>query len=66
MCTQDYIMYSCGCAQKGEFRQCDDKYDSQSNLQCSVTNRHDKRSRNYCPKHLIKETKDAKLYTESN
>ncbi|KAF4493830.1 hypothetical protein FAGAP_10059 [Fusarium agapanthi] len=41
----------------GEFEQCDEKYEAQSNLQCDTPTRVVKESRNYCAKHLVKESK---------
>ncbi|KAH7247992.1 hypothetical protein B0J15DRAFT_499129 [Fusarium solani] len=57
MCLQVYLLYTCGCAQKGEFRQCDAKFDAGSMLQCDKADREDKHLRGYCSKHLIKESK---------
>lgn len=61
MCTQITIIYRCGCPQKGEFKQCDPKYDGESNLQCAQTNVEEERPQCYCPKHL---PKDSKALTE--
>lgn len=55
--TQEYNVYKCGCVNKGEFHQCDIKYDAQSNLQCDRPGRRNVESRNYCAKHLVKESK---------
>ncbi|KAI0002679.1 hypothetical protein F4779DRAFT_603195 [Xylariaceae sp. FL0662B] len=57
MCFQDYNIYKCGCVNKGEFHQRDEKYEAQSNLQCDHPERRNKPSRNYCAKHLVKEDK---------
>lgn len=57
MCTQQYLNYQCGCRTKGEFKQCDAKYNAQSNLQCAKTNVVEVPSRCYCPKHLPKDDK---------
>ncbi|OBR02544.1 hypothetical protein CH63R_13770 [Colletotrichum higginsianum IMI 349063] len=57
MCTQEYTVYRCGCVEIGEFYQCDEKYDAQSSLKCSLQTRSNKESRNYCSKHLVSEDK---------
>ena len=62
MCTQVYNIYQCGCKAKGEFKQCDAKYNAQTNLQCDITEREDLVSRNYCSKHMPKEGKAKTEY----
>lgn len=62
MCTQRYHVYQCGCRTKGEFIQCDRLYERQSNLQCNITLADELTSRNYCPKHLPKESKATTEY----
>lgn len=57
MCDQIYNSYRCGCTKIGEFEQCDEKYQAQSNLQCDTPTRVVKESRSYCAKHLVKESK---------
>ncbi|KXT08085.1 hypothetical protein AC579_10450 [Pseudocercospora musae] len=53
----------CGCRAKGEFKQCDEKYNAQTNLQCATTTRDEQTSRNYCPKHMPKDNKATTQYT---
>ncbi|KAG9228423.1 hypothetical protein BJ875DRAFT_389449 [Amylocarpus encephaloides] len=62
MCTQIYHVYQCGCRMKGEFKQCDEKYNAETNLQCDRTNNDDVVSRNYCSKHMPKEGKATTQY----
>ena len=63
MCTQDYYNYQCGCRNKGEFRQCDEKYDSGCNVQCAQTQANELQSRSYCSTHLLKEGKGGVMYS---
>lgn len=53
MCTQDVINYRCGCKATGEFHQCDERYNEQSNLKCDRVPKTNIDSRNYCAKHLV-------------
>ena len=62
MCTQFYHQYQCGCKQKGEFKQCERLYEAQSNLQWAQTGSESLISRNYCPKHLLRENKATTEY----
>lgn len=62
MCEQVYLIYQCGCRAKGEFKQCDRLYDQQLSLQCDVANIHESTVRNYCPKHLPKESEATTAY----
>lgn len=57
MCKQIYYVYTCGCSTKGEFKQCEEKYEAQSILRCHKPTREDSLSRNYCSNHLVDETK---------
>ncbi|TQN65050.1 hypothetical protein CSHISOI_10416 [Colletotrichum shisoi] len=66
MCTQEYNVYRCGCVKIGEFYQCDEKYNAQSNLKCSLQTRSNKESRNYCSKHLVSENKAKDEFRERN
>lgn len=62
MCTQVFHEYQCGCKIKGELKQCDRLYDQESNLQCYETATETMTSRNYCAKHMPKETKAKTAY----
>jgi len=42
--------------------QCDRLFDEKLALQCAVTNKQDKTSRNYCPNHLPQEKDAEKVY----
>ena len=64
MCKQMYTLYTCGCKPKGEFVQCDAKYNAQSNLQCARTETGINESRNYCSEHLVKDNKATMKYTK--
>lgn len=63
MCTQDYFIYHCGCKTKGEFRQCDEKYDTALNVRCAKTATNDVPSRSYCGNHLVKEDTATVFYS---
>lgn len=63
MCTQVYVKYQCGCKDEGEFKQCDAKYNAESNLQCDHTQEDERTSRNYCAKHLPMEGKALTEHT---
>lgn len=60
MCSQEYLLYTCGCKPKGQFIQCDEKYDSGLNLRCDKITAVTKECANYCASHLVSESKAAK------
>ncbi len=64
MCNQVYHTYQCGCKEKGEFKQCNEKFDAQMTLQCAETEVENTLSRSYCSNHLPKEGKATVVYTQ--
>ena len=62
MCTQTWIVYKCGCKNKGGFEQCDRLCDLKSQPQCAITAQKDSFARNYCPEHMPKEDKALDEY----
>lgn len=62
MCTQNWDHYMCGCKTKGVFRQCDAKYDAETNLQCTATEQIRNNERSYCSKHLPREHQATEQY----
>ncbi|KAF2010811.1 hypothetical protein BU24DRAFT_46404 [Aaosphaeria arxii CBS 175.79] len=65
ICSQPLSTCTGLTSRAGELAQCDRQFERQSNLQCDVIDPEDTISRNYCAKHLPKESKAMTKYMAS-